>query len=387
MTRVAIYADGVAAPGRVRQSMAIAGALARLRPRPAVLLLSSAPVAPGLPRPEGCDLIQLPGPVRWGHERYAVLDPVGSPPRRPRSLRADVIVAALTSFSPDLLLVDRHPRGVRRELEAALTALAGATRCVLTLRDVLDGPEEAGRQWSVERGGDALAEWYDAVWVLGDRRVHDTTAALAMPPRLRAATTFTGYLAPRSASMPHTATGHLVGLVGGGPDSCQVAESFIAAADLHGQRSELVLGRDLPLSNDARLRATAYGISNLVVHDAGADLGALLHRAGAVVSTGGYGTTCAVLRGRRPTLMVPVVGAGHEQLVRARALADHGLVSVLPPDELSPEALASWARTTLSEPPPASGGPAGKVALDGLRTVSALAARMVSQRVPVGRAV
>src|SRR5688572_24169031 len=143
MTRVAIYTNDVASLGNVRQSLAIAAALGRLRPRPTVLLLSSSPEAARLPRPEGCDLVHLPGPVRWGQQGYAVLDLVGRPPRKPRSMRAQIILAALTAFAPDMLVVDRHPRGLGGELEAALSALAGSTRRVLGLRDVLDSPEEA----------------------------------------------------------------------------------------------------------------------------------------------------------------------------------------------------------------------------------------------------
>jgi predicted glycosyltransferase len=381
MTRVAIYTDDVASFGNVRQSLGIAAALGRLCPRPAVLLISSSPEAARLPRPEGCDLVLLPGPVRWGQQGYAVLDLVGRPPRKPRSMRAQIILAALTAFAPDLLVVDRHPRGLGRELEAALSALPGSTRRVLGLRDVLDSPEEAARQWSAERGAEALDAWFDEVWVHGDRQVHDVTAALELPHRLRGAMTFTGYLTRRVAPVPRGGPEVLIGLASGGSEGVRVARSFVAAAALHGLRSELVLGANLSRRDRAGLQVAAAAIPNLLIHDRVPDLGGgLLDRAGAVVSMGGYGTVCEVLGSCLPTLIVPRTQLRHEQLIRATALADRGLVSMLHPDALSPEEIAVWAVAALGTPSSGSGRLAGEVALDGLATVSALTRRLLSER-------
>jgi len=62
---------------------------------------------------------------------------------------------AYKASRPDLVIVDRHALGVRGELEWALHALReerpNAT-IVLGLREVLDAPEAAAREW--ERLGD-----------------------------------------------------------------------------------------------------------------------------------------------------------------------------------------------------------------------------------------
>src|SRR5207247_1977729 len=66
------------------------------------------------------------------------------------SLRASTIRAVLEEFEPDVLIVDKVPRGAVRELDPSLELLheRGRTRCVLGLRDVLDHAGAVHREWS-----------------------------------------------------------------------------------------------------------------------------------------------------------------------------------------------------------------------------------------------
>ena len=68
-------------------------------------------------------------------------------------IRAEVLRAAVASFGPDLLIVDKHPRGFRGELEGALSAARrSGAKVVLGVRDVLDEPQAARGQWHRDRG-------------------------------------------------------------------------------------------------------------------------------------------------------------------------------------------------------------------------------------------
>jgi predicted glycosyltransferase len=162
MTRIAICTDEAVGLGPVRQGLAIAEAVSRLQPQPAVLLISGSADAARLPRPDGCDLLVLPGPARSPGRDSAPQVQAG-PAGGTWGLQAQIALAALTAFSPDLLVLNRQPREPDPELERAPGSAA-----------------------------EALDSWLDAVWVYRDRRVHDTTAGLEPPRRLRATVVPTG---------------------------------------------------------------------------------------------------------------------------------------------------------------------------------------------------
>jgi predicted glycosyltransferase len=374
MTRVAICTDEGVGLGHVRQSLAIAEAVSSLRPRPAVLVLSSSAEVSRLPRPDGCDVLHLPGPAfRPGRDAAVPLH--GRAPRQLRALPAKIARTALTAFSPDLLVVNRHPLELGPELEGTLTSLAGSTTCVLGLPDVLRSPTA---EHATGSAAEVIDRWFDAVWVYGDRHVHDVTAELGLPPRLRASTVFTGYLTRRAVPVGWGRREVLLGLAGGGAQGVHVARSFIAAAALLGHRSELVLGVGLPAPERAGLHDAAARVPGLLVHDAVPDLGVLLDRAGAVVAMGGYCTVSEVLGSGLPALLVPRTWPDHEQLVRVSALARRGLVSMVQPESLDAEDVGVWAARVLR----GADGPAvsSEVALDGVATVSALVRRLLRDR-------
>jgi predicted glycosyltransferase len=392
VTRIALYSHDALGLGHVRRSLALASAFRALRPRPDLLVLSSVPEAALLPRPRGCDVLTLPGLLGRGQERYAARDLLGVPPPEVRMLRSVALRAALTAFAPDLLVVDRHPRGAHAELESTLGALPSTTRVVLGMRDVLDEPAAAAGEWAAHGCSEALDAWYDAVWVYGDRLLHDPTELVRIPHRLRDDVVFTGYLAPRAPvhlRRPAPTNRELgprpvLGLVGGGADGAATAHAFVAAARLHGRPGVLVLGPQMPAEERAALRHAASGVPALVVHDFVPDTAPLLDRAAAVVAMGGSGTTCEVLASGLPALVVPRTRPRREQLLRTSLLARRRLVDLLHPDDLRPEAVAAWVGEVTGDRghPPPSG-----VDLGGLVRVRDLAAAVLQDRRPVHVAV
>ncbi|HEY7719395.1 MAG TPA: glycosyl transferase family 28 [Pedococcus sp.] len=358
MTRVAIYAQDATGLGHVTRSLAVARAVRRLHPAPEVLVVTGTPQAASLARPEGCDVLGLPSHVRPGQERYAARDLLGRPAPARRELRSRVLTVALAAFAPDLLVVDRHPRGVAGELEPALSALRGRTTVVLGLRDVVDDPVVARHEWVRTHSGEALSEWFDAVWVFGDRAVHDPTRVLDLPP-LPSGTHFTGYLATHAAhAAPDLrASGcRVLGLVGGGSDGLGLALAFLGAAALHGRPGDLVVGPQMPPEDRAVVREAARRVRGVRVHTTVRDVGALVDRAAAVVSMAGYGTVCDVLGRQRPVLVVPRTHPRREQLVRAERLQALGEVAMLHPDDLAPGPVAAWVEDVLGAAAPTSFG-------------------------------
>ncbi|HEX3035979.1 MAG TPA: hypothetical protein VHT73_12795, partial [Thermodesulfobacteriota bacterium] len=74
------------------------------------------------------------------------------------TLRANAILAALTAFEPDVLIVDNVPRGAVRELDSILKylRLRGHTRCVLGMREILDEPVAVQCEWQYAANEDAI---------------------------------------------------------------------------------------------------------------------------------------------------------------------------------------------------------------------------------------
>lgn len=343
-----------------------------------MLLLTGAPEATGTRHVPGIDIVSVPALAKSGDGDYRSRT-LGLDVTDTIRIRSEVLRAAVASFDPDLLIVDKHPRGFRGEMEGALTAARGAgAKVVLGLRDVLDEPREARRQWNRDRGASALQTFYDEVWLYGDPEVHDAAADLGLRIPVQA----TGYLAtgrvptsdqvrrPRSLD-PRP---YVLGVLGGGSDGGDVAHAFARATYPTGYQGVLITGPNLPDADRRAVRKLAAERDDLVVHTFRDDLEHWYGSARAVVAMGGYNTVCEVLAAGRSMLVVPRVHPRTEQLVRARALAQRGALEMCHPDDLSHSALSTWF-DTLNGPPT----PLTPIDLDGLSRIPGLAARLLGR--------
>lgn len=377
--RVALYSHDAQGLGHTRRNLALATAISRMSPTPDVLLFTGAPEAVAYARPPGCDIVSLPGLIKHTDGRYAArhlstsLDDL-------TSLRSSVLFGALASFAPNVLIVDKYPRGAFAELEVTLDLLTlRGTRIVLGLRDVLDEPGRSYDEWRMQRGPEALDRWYDQVWVYGDPRVCDPVPALHLPWAAARKVVHTGYLAHgRGPSAPVPAVSRagrrVLGLVGGGSDGAALAESFAAAPFPSGTTGILVTGPHMPAEDRARVEQAAQGRSDLEVKDFASDLDPWLAQATAVVTMGGYNSICEVLARGLPTLVVPRVHLRREQLLRAERMSALGLLDVLHPDDASPARLGSWISEAVRRPRRV----ATDVDLDGLARIPDLVSTLVA---------
>src|SRR5882672_7991379 len=108
--------------GHTRRHLAIASALTALAPKAAVLLATGADDVERLGLPLHVEILKLPGLRKVANERYAsrrLRIPVGEI----RALRSALLLTAVKSFQPDVVLVDKHPFGARGEFLDALEAL------------------------------------------------------------------------------------------------------------------------------------------------------------------------------------------------------------------------------------------------------------------------
>jgi predicted glycosyltransferase len=374
--RIALYSHDAVGLGHVRRNLAIASALAPIGAD--ILLLTGTPSASILPRPAGCEVLGLPALSKdsSGGYRARHLDLAAEDLLR---LRGRVAEAALLEFDPDLLIVDKHPRGVGYELDGVLERLRarGGTSVVLGLRDVLDEPHRTLLEWRRDDSSAALAAWYDEVWVYGDPRVHDVESQLSIEGPLPVPVHHTGFLAPplRPGHRAASSEGPLiVGTVGGGCDGVALAAA-VAAADLPpGHRAVVITGPDMPDADRAVVEVVAASRRDVEVHRMVPGLEGVLDQASAVVTMGGYNAVCESMARGLPTLVVPRVTPRREQQVRAHALARLGAVDVLDPDQATSQAIGTWLRGAVHRLPTP---PAG-IDLRGLDRVQQHARRLLA---------
>jgi predicted glycosyltransferase len=367
--RMVLYEHDTMGLGHLRRNLALAAALRESPRRPQVLVVTGTTEACRFPLPDGVELMVLPGVAKAvdGSYRSRRLD---VPLVDILAIRCQALTAAIASYRPDLLVVDKVARGFAGELEAVLPLVREAgTRIVLGLRDILDAPAAATAEWRQLRTSEALRAWYDEVWVYGDPQVSDLAADCRIPPSVRHLLRFTGFLAegrPTTPIEPPVAGSYALCLLGGGQDGAELATAFVATPRPAGVAGVLVTGPHLPEQARAALRAAAD--PGMRVVDFCADPISWVSGAAAVVCMGGYNTVAEVLTTTTPALVVPRVAPRAEQLVRARRLSERGLVDDVHPDDLSPDVLGGWLADAVCTRQPRTG-----VALDGLARVRALA--------------
>lgn len=345
--RIVLYSHDSVGLGHQRRNLAIAHALSRHLPELAArsvtgLLLTGVERVVGH-LPPAFDVVRLPG-IDKGGQGYTPRE-VSVPMPDLIDVRRAILSGAIDAFAPDLVVVDRHAFGVDDELLEPLRLLRSehpGTRVVLGLREILDEPEVAQREW--ERvGSERVRELFDAIWVYGDESVTDLRRTAAVPEELRDLVTHTGYLSiGRTARdfLRELQRPYLLTMVGGGHDGAELCRIAAQAEVPDGMRHVVVAGPQMSGGERAEIEALA-GPRTEVLDEVPEGLLAI-RSAEAVACMGGYNTVCEVLSTDRPALVVPREAPRQEQLIRARSLARTGAVDMLRTRDLTIESLGRW---------------------------------------------
>lgn len=361
--RILFYSHDTFGLGHFRRSLTLASHLVRHVDDVAVLMLTGLDSAASFEPSAGVDFVKLPGVWKSGRDEYRSRHLKVSF-RRVRRIRRELVRGVVRAFDPHLLIVDNSPRGVGGELLPTLRYLRERrpeTRIALTLRDVLDRPEDIAAQWQKVGMADVLERYYDEVWVAGSRAVFDPPALYEFPPAVRKRTRFCGYVVRASApgdvdrlreELRLDERPRVLVSCGGGGDGFGLIEAWThVAAGLarDGIDSIVLLGPDMPLPQRRELRARLMLLGDRVmVFDFSPDVPALLALSTVSVSMAGYNTVCEVVSSGKPALLIPRTEPRAEQWLRAKALEDLDLVSVLLPSDLTPETLDRAVRALLA---------------------------------------
>ena len=336
--------------GHTRRHLAVARALMELAPESSILLATGTDFAGRLGLAPSIDVLKLPELRKVSNHEYAPRR-LRIPVAEIRALRSELLYAAVKAYRPTVVLVDKHPFGVKGEFRAGLEELRSVGGCAaLGLRDILDEPANVLEEWSGHRMRERMSEFYDLVLVYGDRSVFDPVTEYQFPETLAARTRFCGYVvnednAELSAEPPPAAAAAdggprptVLATAGGGEDGFFLLQTFMRAAtgaEWDGIAVAGPMSPGLELKTLERLAASA----NVRLHTFLPNLSSMFPSVGVLVCMGGYNTLVEAACKGIPTVCVPRTFPRREQLIRARAFERLGLLSMIEPDTLQSENL------------------------------------------------
>jgi len=365
LTRITLYTHDTLGLGHTQRVAKLARGLIRSLPDARCLLLTGLEKPSLIPPSRMVDFVRMPGVVKTGIETYRSRR-LGLPLRAITSIRSSLISAAVESFRPRIFIVDNVPLGMNGELRCLLErfrAQAMPVRTVLLLRDVLDSPRHIKSVWARRGDFDALRRFYDRILVFGRPEIFDTVKTYEFPTAVVSKTRYCGYLGALSSlpaglstpkALPAPGKSLVTVTVGGGEDGFSLIWTYLKGIagrpELSGTQHLILLGPLMPEPKCDRIIASFGDEANVFIHDYVRDFESWILASDLVVAMGGYNTIYEVLSLGRRLLVVPRGYPRREQLIRARILAERGLIEMIHPDRLTPDLIRGKVTRLLAEP-------------------------------------
>ncbi|MCI0747460.1 MAG: hypothetical protein L0Y58_18810 [Verrucomicrobia subdivision 3 bacterium] len=347
--RLLFYSHDGLGLGHTRRHLAIAGALTCLAPECSVLLASGADDAVRMGLPPRVEILKLPGLRKVANDQYFARR-LRVPAQDIRALRSALLLTAVKSFRPHVILVDKHPFGVNGELRHGLEVVrARGGRTVLGLRDILDDRATVLNEWAPNRLQEQIARHYDLMLVYGEQAVFDPLVEYDFPPSMAARTRFCGYVVNREEPVPRVESGEwrvescgskpvVLATTGGGEDGFFLLENFIRAADNAPWDGLVAAGPMTPVHELKTLQSLAAQ-HQVALRTFVPSLSSLFGSVDALVCMGGYNTLAEAAAKGVPTVCVPRMAPRSEQFLRSRAFERLGVLRTLRPERLNVAAL------------------------------------------------
>jgi predicted glycosyltransferase len=358
--RFLFYSHDAVGLGHMRRNLALAARLADSAPGASVLLAVGTDEVNRVGVPPNVEVIKLPGLRKVANERYGSRY-LSIPGPDVLALRAAVLETLVSSYRPDVMVVDKHPLGASGELVPALEALRDLGRCaVLGVRDILDDPDAVQREWTPEIHA-GIARYYDRVFVYGQRRVFDPVREYGWPSAVAERIHFCGYVVSRFDSQDWREEGPpaflttrrtrplVLATAGSGEDGFTLLRGFVDAAAGAPWDAAVVTGPMASRDDHEELRRTAAE-AGIACHSSVPGLGRWFGAVDALVSMCGYNTITEAVSTGLPTVCVPRTVPRVEQLIRARAFERLGLLRVVEPQHLTPAVLRAEIGRALAVP-------------------------------------
>jgi len=339
--RAFFYVQHLLGIGHLKRAATIAQAL-RATGFEVTLASGGAPV-------QGIPVLQLP-PATSDASFRNLLDENGKPVDEAwKERRRAMLLRTFADFSPDVLLVELFPFG-RRQMRFELVPLleqAASRLVVCSVRDILQ--PKPGRE---EEALGHFERYFDRMLVHGDPRVAPFERSFSLARRLEGRLHYTGYVVQEPAAAGDAGAGEVLVSAGGGAVGRRLLESAIRARPLTALRERT--WRILAGVNAKQIETLK--VDGVIVEQARSDFIQRLRNCVVSVSQAGYNTVVETLQAGARAVLVPFAGGGElEQTLRARLLAERGLVSMVEEEALSPATLAAAVDRAAAAPRPAAG--------------------------------
>ncbi len=271
-----------------------------------------------------------------------------------RARRRAALMTCADQVRPDIVLTELFPFGRRQlafELEPFLTEMrARGAFIACSVRDILVEPPKPERLLEMLERTERL---FDRVLVHGDPNLVPFEETFPHRDRLGDRLAYTGYVVEEPmAANGQDGEGEIIVSAGGGAVSEPLLRAALAAKPLSAARDHrwrLLCGAGIAETTVQELRNLADAAT--IVEPARPDFPGLLARGRLSVSQAGYNTIVDVLAAGIPGVVVPYAGGlESEQTLRARRLAERGVLHVVDEATLSPQTLAAGIDRALAAP-------------------------------------
>ena len=252
--------------------------------------------------------------------------------------RRALVLDAFAKLQPDVVLIESYPFG-RRAFRGELDALIAAAQArrprapvLVSIRDILVAKDNPHRYTEIAA---RVRLDIDAVLVHGDPRLVGLEASFPAAPEIADKLRYTGYVTDAREAGPvaprlEAGRGEILVSAGGGAVGAPLLKAALAARPLTSLRNHawrLIAGPNLPQKDyEALGRQAAAGV---FLERFRGDFQTLLRHCHLSISQAGYNTILDVLQAGARAVVVPFAEGGEtEQALRARILAERGLVHV-----------------------------------------------------------
>lgn len=349
--RLVIYSHDTFGLGHLQRCLKISRALTSRFPQLSVLQVTGSPVAHMYEFPPRVDYVKLPAVKKIGPEKYEPRTLI-APFESVLELRSELVLKSVQKFEPHALLVDHSPVGMKGELRPTLKWLTEErkdTVKILGLRDIIDSPEAVTKLWYEKGIYEVLESSYDHIAIYGMQSMYDPISKYEFGEKLRRKTFFCNYISDTRADSeqpPVSKTRPMVVVTIGGGDGAgeTVIGNFIKSVQTHQSElkfdSVIVTGPFMPKEQFSDYQRA---VENLPVDIKGftPTTAALLKQSDLVIATGGYNTITDILAFAKKALVIPRVMHRQEQRLRAKRLAEMGVLEFLAPEDVTPDVLYS----------------------------------------------
>ncbi len=363
---ILMYSHDTYGLGHIRRTMAIASHIRALHIN--ILILTGSPIAGRFDFAEGIDFVRIPGMIKMTNEEYLPLS-IKINPGHALEIRKSIIKTTAKTFQPHLLIVDKEPLGLKKEVLPTLRWMRRAlprARTVLGLRDIMDDARTVRSDWENRNTYEILETLYSEIWVYGNQDFYDPISEYAIPPSVSRKVRFVGYIpriSPADDTVQEFREEHgllkdrklVLVTTGGGGDGYGLMDAYLSMLEAGPGpspfQSVLVTGPFMPVEKRQNIfqRAERLGIVAILFFRR---MEKILSAADLVVSMGGYNTLCETLSQGTVTLVIPRETPRKEQLIRAEVFRKQGLVDYLPWRELTPGGLQKKVFEMLENPEP-----------------------------------